>query len=251
MGKSHILLATTTVVLFAAPSLSIASGCDGYPLQSRGSSQNGYVCRCTYGPNGVVDWWAVIPGSGTQAPVRCSPPLDRSAPPTFTAQDEQQRHNQQVQSWQSLQRQRQSEVERQQRIETERRQQDVQSRYQSSRSVTATRTPTRMLRPSYSHRSVIRKSDTERITSGLYADIYSVEVTNTGNVSLSCTFTVKGVQWLSGGGYCANHSNCTGIRSSSGTSLVKPGRSSIIASLSYYSGQGSYQGNCRAAPEFD
>lgn len=58
----------------AVDTTQVASGCDGYPLQSPGQEIPGFVCRCRYGPSGRLGWWAVQPGNPGSQPLRCGPP---------------------------------------------------------------------------------------------------------------------------------------------------------------------------------
>lgn len=246
IASRRILLTLAAAALSATHSPSLASGCDGYPLQSRGSAPNGYICRCTYDANGIEGWWAVIPGSGAQAPIRCAPPQDRGAPPAFTVQDEQEQHNQRVNAWREIQQRRQIESEEQQRTQAERRQQQIQSNYLASRPDARSRPPAQLSQPSHSHRAIVEKDHDHTTVSGSPSKTYWVEVTNTGNVPLECSFKVTGNQSVHGGGRCIDASSCVANRTSSGMKIIPVNSRSRVAGLTYYMGRGGYSGGCRA-----
>jgi hypothetical protein len=92
-----VLLLTTALITMALISTNARAGCDGYPLQTRGSGPAGYVCRCVYGgPMNEMGWWAVMPGNPRSQVLSCHGPdrkrrsqdsstrFQNSSVPTFT-----------------------------------------------------------------------------------------------------------------------------------------------------------------------
>ena len=71
--RAEYLLSVVAAFLLSPSNAGAQTSCDGYPLQTHGDGPAGYVCRCTYGPNGKADWWAVEPGKFS-SPIQCEAP---------------------------------------------------------------------------------------------------------------------------------------------------------------------------------
>ena len=164
---------------------------------------------------------------------------------------------------QQLQQQRQSSAAQQAAIQNQQHQayQQQQAATQSPRVNTATpaapaahsrssATAPSAPQSSFTHGAdVVVDNNASADQNGQVPNIYSVNVTNTGQVRLYCTADAK-AQTYNQTIKCPDPSHCQGVTSwytNSGSTYVLPGSTDRIVGIRYYAGQGSYTVNCQSS----
>jgi hypothetical protein len=210
--------------------------CDGHPLQTLGDGPPGMTCRCSYGPRGDVDWWAVAPGDVNVNSIPCSAPgtgtvaQSPSAAPNLPAYPS-------------------TKPAVSQPVLPERAPAPVTHGTQispSTPSPNSSQAP--QYRPSFTHRGDIERE----WIGGKQVSSYRVKVTNTGDVRLFCRASATGTVSYTDGGSCVGVSalNCTTGRTRTETrsSGVYPNNSVTVVTLGEFLRDGYYTVSCDPDP---